>query len=989
MSDEWGGAVDPGIEDMVGALWGKSAEKAGGRRNVLLSHLLDTAAVAECLWEGFLAPSTQLVLDEIAGGPGKGQRFFSWLCGVHDYGKATPAFQRMWPEGAEAVRKTGLTWYDHLLLRKTWRHDRAGGHLLCRDLAAAGWTEQQIDWLWPLIAGHHGRFPTRRELTPARTARGHLAGTGSWPLVQRALLERFTTELGFENIAAAAPARMPSRAVQLHLSGLIVMADWIASDEQHFAGVDDPRLVTFEAARDRAMKAWSALGLHRGWGQHELPGPEAFHDRFGQHPRPSQTMVIEAARRMTAPGLLVVEAPMGEGKTKAALLAAEILAARFGADGVFVGMPTQATSDPMFGQVRTWLGRIDEELPPRVALLHGKRMFNPEWRAMVAGFENDDDASRFGGVDEYGDCWDDDPYGVTSDGRHGASPPAGPGARGPAEWFLGRKRGLLCPFVVGTIDQLLLAATRTKHVMLRMAGLMGKVVILDEIHAADIHMSQFLMEGLRWLGQAGVPVVFLSATLPPRQRQDLVSSYLAGALSREEYTADGLPEPGGYPSVTAAWPAGRAGHPAEVDGSPEPRYLVEHCPGWRTDLSVALDILPEAVPPPHAQRKERDEAEEAAARAVADLLERELATGGCALVIRNSVARAQKLHTLLRKRYGAEVHLLHGRLAAGDRADRTARCLRLLGSARETGEERPKRLILVATQLAEQSFDVDADLLVTDLAPVDLLLQRIGRLHRHDGVRRPDRLAEPRVVVTGVTALDSGVPRFPGVSEAVYGRFLLLRSAAQVRQALNGPQAGDGAAGWRVPGRVPELVATGYETSDAALPPRWREAAETARMKWEATERQRAETASASLLTRRGDREARTLAGLHVAGRAENGDDVTAEWLVRDGAPTVEVILVVREGSVPHTLNGRALSVNGDVGEELLDDLLAGTVRLPQSLTEAALRELRPLPGWHGHARLRYCPALELDHRRTAVLGEYEVTYDRALGLLQRQLTAT
>ncbi|GAA1910971.1 CRISPR-associated helicase/endonuclease Cas3 [Streptomyces sodiiphilus] len=985
MSDEWGGvALD--IEGMLGSLWGKSAEKAGGRKNLLLSHLFDTAAVAELMWEGFLAPSTRLVLDDIAGGPGAGKKFFAWLCGVHDCGKATPAFQRMWPEGAAEVRKAGLTWHDHLIPRKPWRHDRAGGHLLCRDLAGAGWTEEQIDWLWPLVAGHHGRFPSRGELKPANRAKGQLVGTGSWPAVQRALLERFTEGLGFEGVAAVAPARKPSRAVQLHLSGLIVMADWIASDEKYFRGVDDLRRVTLEAARERAGEAWLALGLHQGWGGHGIPGQEAFRERFGQEPRPSQMMVIEAAGRMSAPGLLLVEAPMGEGKTKAALLAAEVLAARFGADGVFVGMPTQATSDPMFSEVRKWLSRIDEELPSRVALLHGKRMFNPEWRALLEGSEADD-ASRFGGVDEYGECLDDDLYGAGTSDWEDRTPAPGTGARGPADWFLGTKRGLLCPFVVGTIDQLLLAATRTKHVMLRMAGLMGKVVVLDEVHAADVHMSQFLMEGLRWLGQAGVPVVLLSATLPPRQRQDLVTTYLAGASSREEYVAHGLPETDGYPSVTAAWPSSRSGSVAEAGGVPEPQYLVACCSGWRTDLSLSVDLLGEVVPPPHTKREDREAAEDGAARSVVDLLERELNAGGCVLIIRSSVPRAQRLYRLLRDRYGDEVHLLHGRLAVGERADRTARCLRLLGPPQgvETGE-RPGRMILVATQLAEQSFDVDVDLLVTDLAPIDLLLQRIGRLHRHAGVSRPAGLTAPRVVITGVDAVDLAAPQFPGVSEAIYGRFLLLRSAALVRRALASTEGTARGSGWRVPAQVPELVAAGYDVSDALLPPQWLEAAEAAHRQWEKTEGERAEKASQSLLTRRGDKEGSTLAGLHYAGRPESGGDATVEWLVRDGSPTVEAILVVRKGEVHYTLNGRALSVNGDVGADLLEDVLAGTVRLPPSLTESALKELRPLPGWFGHARLRHCPALLLDHRGRTVLGDHDVSYDPDLGLLVQRL---
>ncbi|WP_318552114.1 hypothetical protein [Kitasatospora fiedleri] len=87
--------------------------------------------------------------------------------------------------------------------------------------------------------------------------------------------------------------------------------------------------------------------------------------------------------------------------------------------------------------------------------------------------------------------------------------------------------------------------------MLRMAGLVGKVVILDEVHAADVYMSQFLLEGLRWLGQAGVPVLLLSATLPPEQRHDLVAAYLAGARSVETAPEVELPQPDGYPNVTA------------------------------------------------------------------------------------------------------------------------------------------------------------------------------------------------------------------------------------------------------------------------------------------------------------------------------------------------------------------------------------------------------------------------------------------------------
>src|SRR5699024_3847172 len=137
--------------------------------------------------------------------------------------------------------------------------------------------------------------------------------------------------------------------------------------------------------------------------------------------------VINAAREMAAPGLMVVEAPMGEGKTKAALAAAEVLAARFGADGVFVGMPTQATSDPMFSQLRQWVHAIDPDLASQVALLHGKRRFNKEWQSLL-------DAAGDQPDDLYGDIDEDDPYGLTS-----AAGEINQAERhAPAEWFLGR-----------------------------------------------------------------------------------------------------------------------------------------------------------------------------------------------------------------------------------------------------------------------------------------------------------------------------------------------------------------------------------------------------------------------------------------------------------------------------------------------------------------------------------------------------------------------
>ncbi|MER7701663.1 CRISPR-associated helicase Cas3' [Kitasatospora sp. NPDC097605] len=946
----------PEVRGWLGALWGKSAGRAGGTVNLLLSHMLDTAAVAELVWDRYLPQATRWRLDALAGGAGKGRRLFAWLCGIHDLGKATPVFQHLDAAGEAAVRQAGLAWDKYAVKGASWRHDKAGARVLMALLAEAKWSEEQVGWVWPLVAGHHGLIPTVGDLKPPRKNEKLQGHDRSWKLAQLALAEVFSREVGYEGwspLAAVEPALVPSRAMQLQLSGFVVMADWIASDERHFTGVSDLSKVAMPQARRRASAAWSRLELRGGWGALAAPGPETFQDRFGHGTRPSQEMVLDVVRRMGGPGLVIVEAPMGEGKTKAALAAAELMAARHGADGVFLGMPTQATADPMFTQVRSWLREVGDGLEDQVALLHGKRMFNKQWRALLEG------AGEWGqGADDPFTSVGEDEYGMAADSFDGCE---GAARRAPAEWFLGRRRGLLSPFAVGTIDQLLYAATRTKHVMLRAAGLAGKVVILDEVHAADVYMSQFLLEGLWWLGQAGVPVVLLSATLPPEQRRHLVAAYVAGTQSAQGPVALELPEPQGYPSVTAVWP-GR-------DGRPE--LLVESTESWRDDLEVRVEALDEPPAPTGPEGRQDDAA--TADTALVDCLKDRLADGGCALVIRNTVARAQSTFEALRQEFGSDVRLLHGRLHAGHRADRTQQVLDLLGPP-SRGHERPGRLIVVATQLAEQSFDVDADLLITDLAPVDLLLQRIGRLHRHDGVKRSHRLSQPTVVVTGLHLHDDQAPHILGASEKIYGRYLLLRTAAEIKRVTK--DSGDT---WSIPCQVPDLVARVYGTGPV-VPDTWAEAETKARQDWEKRQADRRENASQYLLTRAGEHGEPTLAGLHrgAHGKLTEGQ---FEALVRDGERSAEVVLVRRTESGFHAMTGRRLGPNGEVAAELLDDVLAGTVRLPAKLTAAAEQALGPLAGWRDHPWLRYSLALELNEDGEATLGDFRLRYDDDLGL--------
>ncbi|MEU3491248.1 CRISPR-associated helicase Cas3' [Streptomyces massasporeus] len=955
-------ALSPEAVERVSRLWGKSAARHGGRTHLLLGHLLDTAAVAGVMWDRYVSAALRRRLDEISGG--RGRLWFMWVCGIHDCGKACPAFQAMDAAEAAPVLAAGLTWGRLPAGRqKRWRHDVAGAVLLRPRLVAEWGGEEAAGWVWPLVAGHHGTFPSAAALSPPRGAQGRGA---AWEEAQRAVVDVFTRAVGFEDLADARPVGSLRKAEQLALSGLIVMADWIASDSSQFPGLANAGLISFAEAQRRAETAWERLRLRGGWRDLALPeNPlDPLTRRLGVQPRASQRELLERAWSMPVPGLLVAEAPMGEGKTKAALAAAEVLSARFGLDGVFVAMPTQATSDPMYEQVLQWVRTFDPELESQVALLHGRRRFNTWWRAIWDGKPRPDGEGCGCGDEGHHDATDmaDDDFGAIDEDAEYGMAPARPstdqtGADGPAYWFLGDKRGLLTAFAVGTVDHLLHAATRTRHVMLRFAGLAGKVVVVDEVHAADVYMRQFLVEALRWLGQAGVPVVLLSATLPPAQRQLFVDAYLSGVLG----TADVhqyVPEPAGYPCVTVAYGIGDR---AVAETS---RQAV---PSWRESAPVRLSWLPDTDP--------------AGARVAAAVREA-VACGGVALVVVNQVARAQAIYRELRDGgFDGVLHLLHARLCAAHRADRTAKCLRLMGP--QAGDDRPQRMVVVATQLAEQSFDVDADVLITDVAPTDLLLQRIGRLHRHSGTPRPAAHRVPRVTVTGVAPGRDGTPRFLRASELIYGQWSLLRAASLVTEAagtLTAAAAGGPAAtGWSIPADVPDLVARAYGPT-GICPAGWNEAG--AWEQWQAKERAREKRAEEYLLCRRREWASPTLEGLHYAGsRAASEEQLDA--VVRDGDPTVEVVVIRRSSGGYRAVDGTWLGVHGEVDDDQVTDrLMGGTIRLPSRLTEAAQAELGPLAGWAGRPWLRYRLALVLEEDGTRLLGADRVSYDDVLGLV-------
>lgn len=938
-SESWWIDLDEIEKSQLQALWGKS--DAGGFMNLLIQHLFDTAAVAEVMWKSFLPASLKARLDEIAG-DGGGQALFAWVCGVHDIGKATPMFQSLRPDLAAAVADVGLPFQ----LRsgdKGWRHDRAGAsHLSSNQSTIFGLDEPSgFNWIWPLIGGHHGRFPDLNEIgLKGKADRKRKQGiSDDWVNIRNRLLEIVAIATGHASLQQIKPKATPTRGEQLALAGLIVMADWIASSVQ-LPGVSQLDQVSMEGARRRATIAWRALTLRGGWSALSQPPADIYRARFSQEAREVQRMARSIANEMAQPGLMVVEAPMGEGKTNLALAVAEIWSHKFGNSGVAFAMPTQATCDPIFVQLQAWLSQLGDNLP--VALLHGRRLVNQGWNELLEQSRPAQSAE----LDEF-DLEDD--YGITQGTCEDCNGDL-KGVQPAAEWFLGRYRGLLSPNLVATIDQLLFAATRTKFVSLRFSGLVGKVVVIDEVHAADAYMTEFLDELLTWLASARVPVILLSATLAESQRSELVSAYATGLSGRRH--AKTITQVG-YPQITVVQPS------VDPELDTTPNVSVSQCQPSRPTQQLAVRTI---------------EGSDAAADAkVVAEIKATVGMHGVALVIRNTVQRAQALYEQLVEHFGADVVLLHSRFIASHRDSDTQQVLDQIGAR---PDKRPKRLVVVATQVAEQSFDVDADVLFTDLAPIDLILQRCGRLHRHQR-NRPSTLSQPVVVVTAMPATNNDTPELDRGSVAIYGEHHLLAAATAVFEGTN--------SGWSLPTDIPRLIDESYRDLPL-IRAEWQERAAASAAEAKRELNKRISKAKSFRLGKTGFESEPTLAGLHD--HANTRSDAETWVRVRDGDhDALEVVLCRFSEDGYYTIDGHWLGVNGEIATSDPSKAVGGLIRIPTMKRQgrnldSEILNRSVLPGaWVNHPWLGKTPVLALNEQNSAQLGPFHISYDRLRGL--------
>lgn len=788
----------------------------------LWQHLSDSAEVAQLLWQRFIPP---YVRDHIAATLGlttdQAESLYVFLAGCHDAGKASPAFIIQNPHLAENSAECGLPVareYQGNPMRSAVRHELVGEISLHTWLTTqAGVPRDASGVIAAVLGGHHGTGTTDQKVQLYHEQPA-LVGGSEWDAVRNELftwMAELTGARSTFNALSETRALDPTEAktAVVLLTASVILADWIASNDSLFPLNQSAADELVHDAETRARKAFSRLHLPAPW--HAQAIAETLDERFaarfripGAKARPIQRAAVEAAEQLETPGLIIIEATTGEGKTEAALLAAETLAERFGLNGVSFALPTQATTNAMFTRLHDWVRSLPATEGHNVVslgLVHGKSDLNAEFAALPGNERS------------------------TTFPESTLRSHAGETVTIANWWLQGRRRATLATFVASTFDQLLMAGLRSKHVVLRHLSFAGKVVILDEVHAIDTFTNEFLETTLQWLAAEGVPVILLSATLPVERRRALLDAY-ASARRQPRPAAPPQSIDDLFPVLDAevvsaeAEQAAPVTHPAATGDADLAYPLISTVDANGTvhthhpeSSGRFIDITIDAIPDDDA--------------ALIDTIRSSTPHGGSVAVIRNTVGRAQHAYRLLTEAFPeAEVRLAHSRFLAFDRARIDAELVEGFGP-HSTGDG---LRIVVGTQVIEQSLDVDFDLMLTDLAPIDLVLQRAGRLHRHRRTR-PAGLEQARLLITGVDWAPE-VPKPDRGSQRIYGAHLLLRTLAALQVSPGHSHAA------RIPDAVPSLIQQVYgdeQIGSDGWQSEMREAAE----QWQRKNRDRASAA--------------------------------------------------------------------------------------------------------------------------------------------------
>ncbi|MER5890001.1 CRISPR-associated helicase Cas3' [Streptomyces sp. NPDC001941] len=650
-------------------------------------HSLDTAAMAGELWDRALSASQRHLIADSFGVDVAAARFMvMFWAGLHDVGKCCWSFQAQ-PSGPMPtfLGTPGFEAPQGWVNEGAVRHERVTHLVLPQLLAPYGYSASCLPSRSPaqqvaqILGGHHGvfgRMLSRLVMADPGGAEPRVGVERGWVEARAALVELVYEACG----RPVAPARVAPAGVAVLVTGLVVQADWLASRR---SWVTD-RLTAWEAGdRDHVAHFAQSVKAAAGavdWSQLAMPvwrPVRSFADAFAGITRP-YPLQEDIGRRLpglvTGAGVLLVTAPAGDGKTETGLFAGRVMGAAAGRNGLLFLLPSRAATDAMWARLKDYVAQAAATNTP-VTLVHGMAWRNADYR---------DD----GGEDLV--C------------EEGVSTTAG-------EFVRERHVGLLAGVAVATWDQAAMATLPVRYNALRWIAMSGKTVILDEAHAYDAYGHALTIRLLEWLGHLQVPVVLLSATLTGSVARRLITAYLTGAGHLDPQ----VPAPA-YPGWLYADAA--SGEITASAALPSPRarrqHITTHVVRHTHDLAVT------------------DGRARALATELAPLYD-PAAEPGAVMIVCNTVSDAQHTERLLASLPGARrprLLLVHAKMPDTQRED----LLRELGTLLGPAATRPDSpLIVITTQLAEQSLDVDFDLVISDLAPLAWLFQRAGRGHRH------------------------------------------------------------------------------------------------------------------------------------------------------------------------------------------------------------------------------------------------------------------
>lgn len=704
---------DPIVSRLL-RLWGKTSDRDSRSTNFhpAMFHLLDVGYIAQVLLKDPASRRWRFALGHTLGAnPDTLHQWLPYFVAMHDIGKISAPFQAKNKYQAERLKSEkfdlgNLNWGGkpyHPAVGQRFVEDKQDGLDVPKGLRD-GWRDA--------LDGHHGWFSGVSILDDTKRWLAH--EPPEWIEWRRKVSDLLKTVLLLKApITWPAPPNISG--ASMTLTGFTVLCDWLGSS----AGF----------AQELPWKDYLVEGPIRAQGiveragllqQSQSAAPTNFKDLFDDlpPPRPLQAAIDEIPDDILAkPCLAIIEAPTGEGKTEAAWALAHRLARAHGSDEIYFALPTMSTSNQMFHRFEAHLQKRLELPASQTQLIHSQ------------AFLMDDNFSISLAVDDDGSRQ----------------------KRAAQKWIKSDKRkALLMPFGVGTIDQAELAALNVPFVALRLMGLAGKVVIFDEVHAYDTYMTTIVEHLLKWLSSLGASVILLSATLPQAQRNSLAQAYDAPLDVNDKRLLT-------YPCLLVV---NQTDQPHIVNpGVSQPNRVIELD---KQTLRFGDDEVDGKV----------------------NWLLNAVEERGCACWITNTVERAQKLFERLLEVAPADValSLLHASLPLDERLKRESNLENLYGPK----GERPKKGIVVGTQVLEQSLDLDFDVMASDLAPIDFILQRAGRMHRHAGRERGAH-STPRLFLN-LQWQDDELDLLDA-DKWIYGEYLLRQTwnALQNRTTINLP----------------------------------------------------------------------------------------------------------------------------------------------------------------------------------------------------------